>query len=122
MDGLGNPVEFLLSAGNDHDSIHAIAFLEKVELTGSNVLADKAYGANSIRAFIIENGANYTIPLQSNVLELWLVDWHRYKERHFVECFFQKIKWFRRVTTRYDKLDVSFLACIYLAAIAILLI
>lgn len=122
VDGLGNPVGFLLSAGNDHDSIHAIALLENIELTGSNVLADKAYGANSIRAFITENGAYYTIPPQSNVSEPWSVDWHRYKERHLVECFFQKIKWFRRVATRYDKLDASFLACIHLAAIAILLI
>ena len=36
--------------------------------------------------------------------------------------FFQKIKWFRRIATRYDKLDASFLAFLYLAAVAILLI
>ena len=46
---------------------------------------------------------------------------HTYKERHLVECFFQKLKWFRRVFTRYDKLDISFLAFIHIAAIAILL-
>ena len=39
-----------------------------------------------------------------------------------VECFFQKIKWFRRIAASYDKLDASFLAFVYLAAIAILLI
>ena len=50
------------------------------------------------------------------------MDWYLYKERHLVECFFQKIKWFRRIATRYDKLDASFLAFVYLAAIAILLI
>ncbi|MBD5098395.1 MAG: transposase [Clostridiales bacterium] len=44
------------------------------------------------------------------------------KERHLVECFFQKIKWFRRIATRYDKLDASFLAFVHLAAIALLLI
>ena len=44
------------------------------------------------------------------------------KERHLVECFFQKLKWFRRIATRYDKLDASFLAFVYLASIAILLI
>ena len=41
VDGLGNPVEFLLSAGNDNDCVHAVELLEKVELGGSNVLADR---------------------------------------------------------------------------------
>ena len=122
VDGLGNPVEFLLSAGNDHDSVHAMELLEKVQICGSNVLADRAYGARTIREYISEHGASYVIPPQSNVSEPWPVDWYLYKERHLVECFFQKIKWFRRIATRYDKLDASFLAFVYLAAIAILLI
>ena len=37
VDVLGNPVEFMLSAGNDHDSVHAIELLEKAEISGSNV-------------------------------------------------------------------------------------
>ncbi len=122
VDGLGNPVTFLLSAGNDHDSIHAIELLDKVEISGSNVLADRAYGAQTVRAYISKHGASYMIPPQSNISEPWPVDWYLYKERHLIECFFQKIKWFRRVATRYDKLDASFLAFVYLAAIAILLI
>ena len=67
VDGLGNPVKFLLSAGNDNDCVHAIELLENVELRGSNVLADRAYGAQSIREYISEHGANYVIPPQSNV-------------------------------------------------------
>ena len=85
VDGLGNPVEFMLSAGNDHDSVHAVELLEKVEISGSNVLADRAYGAKAIRAYISE-------------------------------------QWFRRIATRYDKLDASFPAFVYLDSIAILLI
>ena len=122
VDGLGNPLEFLLSAGNDHDSVHAVELLEKVKISGSHVLADRAYGAREIREYISEHGASYVIPPQSNVSEPWPVDWHLYKERHLVECFFQKIKWFRRIATRYDKLDASFLSFLYLAAIAFLLI
>ncbi len=122
VDGLGNPVEFLLSPGNDHDSTHAIELLEKVDLAGSDVLADRAYGAEKIRTFITEHGATYTIPPKSNASDPWPVDWWHYKERHLVECFFQKIKWFRRIATRYDKLDKSFLAFVYLASIAILVI
>ena len=121
VDGLGNPVEFLLSAGNDNDCVHAIELLENVELRGSNVLADRAYGAQSIREYISEHGANYVIPPKSNVSNPWPVDWYLYKERHLIECFFQKIKWFRRIATRYDMLDTSFLAFVHLAAIAILL-
>ena len=122
VDGLGDPVEFMLSAGNNHDSVHAVELLEKVEISGSNVLADRAYGAKTIRAYISEQGACYVILPQSNVSDPWLVDWWLYKERHLVECFFQKLKWFRRIATRYDKLDASFLAFVYPASIAILLI
>nr|WP_300129960.1 IS5 family transposase [uncultured Butyricicoccus sp.] len=122
VDSLGNPVEFLLSAGNDHDCVHAVELLETVEISGSNVLADRAYGAQAIREYISERGATYVIPPQSNISKPWSVDWHLYKERHLIECFFQKIKWFRRIATRYHKLDASFLAFVYLASIAILVI
>jgi len=63
-----------------------------------------------------------SIPPQNNVSDPRPVDWHLYKERHLVECFFQKIKLFRRIATRYDKSDASFLAFVYLASIAILLL
>ena len=42
VDGLGNSVKSLLSAGNDNDCVHAIELLENVEFCGSNVLADRA--------------------------------------------------------------------------------
>ncbi|WP_091128553.1 transposase [Oscillibacter sp. PC13] len=76
--GLGNPVEFLLSAGNDHDSVHAVELLEKVGIRGSAVLADRAYGARAIREYISAHGASYVIPPQSNVSDPWPVDWHLY--------------------------------------------
>ena len=103
VDGLGNPVEFLLSPGNDHDSVHAIELLKQTEIRGSNVLADRAYGTGAIRTYIEQSGASYTIPPRNNILEPWPVDWWLYRERHLVECFFQKIKWFRRIATRYDR-------------------
>ena len=60
VDGLGNPVSFLLSAGNDHDSKHAIPLLSQVEIKGSNVLGDKAYSAKAIREYIVSRNASYT--------------------------------------------------------------
>ena len=74
VDGLGNPVEFLLSAGNDHDSVHAVELLKKVRIGGSAVLADRAYGARTIREYISAHGASYVIPPQSNVSDPWPVD------------------------------------------------
>lgn len=121
VDGLGNPLAFLLSSGNDHDSVHAIPLLKMLEIAGSNILGDKAYGAKIIRDYISSQNATYTIPPRENCPKPWHVDWHTYKERHLVECFFQKLKWFRRICTRYDKTDLSFLAFVYVASIAILL-
>ena len=95
--------------------------LKKLEIAGSNILGDKAYGAKKIRDYISSQNATYTIPPRENCPKPWLVDWHTYKERHLVECFFQKLKWFRRICTRYDKTDLSFLAFVYVASIAILL-
>ena len=121
VDGLGNPLAFLLSPDNDHDSKYAIPLLSQVRIEGSNILGDKAYGAKAIREYIDLQNAVYTIPPKSDINDPWPVDWHTYKERHLVECFFQKLKWFRRIFTRYDKLDASFLAFVYIAAIVILL-
>ena len=121
VDGLGNPLAFLLSSGNDHDSRHAVPLLSRINIEGSNILGDKAYGAKVIRDYIDLQNAAYTIPPKSDINVPWPVDWHTYKERHLIECFFQKLKWFRRVFTRYDKLDVSFVAFVHIAAIAILL-
>ena len=119
VDGLGNPVTFLLSAGNDHDSTHAIQLLEQVNISGSSVLADRAYGSASIRTYIGEHGASYVIPPKNNVSDPWPVDWHLYKERHLVEKLFLKLKAFRRIATRYDKLAFTYMGFICLASILI---
>ena len=122
VDGLGNPVAFLLSPDNDNDSAHAIELMNMTDIAGSNLPGDKAYGTKEILAYIKERTATVVIPPKSNTKKPWMIDYCLYKERHLVECFFQKIKWFRRVATRYDKLDNSFLAFVYMAAILIWLL
>ena len=92
------------------------------DLPGSSLPGDKAYGTKEIRIYTEEHRASVVIPPKSNAKEPWAIDYCLYKERHLVECFFQKIKWSRRVATRYDKLDMSFLAFVYLAAIMIWLL
>lgn len=68
-----------------------------------------------------EIGADFCIPPKNNESDPWYVDWWLYKERHLVETFFLKLKEFRRVATRYDKLADRFLAFVHLACIRILL-
>jgi len=120
VDGLGNPVHFLLSGGQVHDSKIAIDVLSEIEISGSNILGDKAYGTEKIRTYITEHNANYTIPPRDNNPDPWFCDFWLYKERHLVECFFNKIKAFRRVAIRYDKLASSFLAFVHIASIWLL--
>lgn len=51
----------------------------------------------------------YTILSKTNVLNPWVGDFHIYKECHLVECFFNEIKHFKRITTSYDKLAILFM-------------
>ena len=95
--------------------------LHHVLISGSTILADKAYGASRLREYITKHNADYCIPPKSNESEPWFCDWWRYKERHLVECFFLKLKEFRRVATRYDKHTCRYLGFVYLACIRILL-
>ena len=84
-------------------------------------MADKAYGTNKILDYIQRKDGDYAIPPKSNTRNPWKYDRILYKERHLIEWFFLKLKQFRRVATRYDKLATSFLAFIYIASISILL-
>ena len=105
VDSNGIPLTYLLSPGNIHDSNVAIDLLYTISIKNSNILADKAYTSKDIRDFIEFYQATYTIPPKSNTKNKWDFNKETYKLRHKVECFFQKIKWARRVYTRYDKLD-----------------
>lgn len=99
----------------------AVDLLSRLDLTDSNVLADKAYGTNQILNYIQSVDGEYTIPPKSNTVRPWLCDWHIYKDCHVIECFLQKLKWFRRIATRYNKRDDVFLAGVFLASALILL-
>lgn len=118
---MGNPVRLYLTPGNINDCTAAIDTLSGVSFSGSVVLGDKAYGTVEIRTYIESQGATYCIPPKSNAAEPWECDFHHYKERHVVECFFNKLKQFRGIATRYDKLSSRFLSFVFLASVMILL-
>lgn len=121
VDALGNPVYVMLTTGNTSDITVAQELLNHVDFCGSTVLADKAYGKFALREFIANHDADFRIPPKSNESDPWFVDWWHYKERHLVENFFLKLKEFRRIATRYDKLASRFLGFVHLACIRILL-
>lgn len=110
----------MLSAGQLHDVSFAEPILSAVLIDGSVVLADKGYDSANLVAYIESQNGRANIPSRGSNTIQRDCDWWLYKERHLVECFFQKLKNFRRVATRYDKRDDSFFAFVLLACIAIL--
>lgn len=80
------------------------------------MLGDKAYDGNAIRDLIERQGAVPNIPAKSN--RKWRSCFSKtlYRERNQVERFFSKLKHFRRIATRYDKLADNFLAMVQLAS------
>ena len=74
------------------------------------LMADKGYDANALRALVGERGAWAHIPPQSTRKDPICFSRYLYRDRNLIERFFNKIKQFRRVATRYDKLAENFLA------------
>ena len=85
----------------------------------SFVLADKGYDADKIIDYIYDHGGEPVIPPRANRLVQRYYDEELYTHRNVIERFFQRLKNFRRVATRYDKLPETFLGFIYMASICI---
>ena len=114
-DAHGNPLQFVLTPGQRHDSKVAADLLAGVPAEA--FLADKAYDTNEIVSIAEKNGMTVIIPSKSNRKCPRVLDRDRYKARHLVENLFQRMKVFRRFATRYEKLDRNFLGIVHLAAI-----
>lgn len=85
-------------------------------ISAGAVAADKAYDSQSLIDRITASGAQAVIPPRANRIQSRSYDRHIYKARNLVERFFCRIKHFRRIATRYDKLDVRYEAFIAIAA------
>ena len=109
----------ILTGGDVHDSECAIDLLSDVEIEGKAVLADKAFSAEYIRSFIAAHNATACIPDKSNAVVRHDFDKELYKRRNIIERFFQRIKKYRHIATRYDKLAICFLNFVILAAVMI---
>lgn len=114
VDALGNPLRIHLTAGNVNDIVPACDMIEG--LLAEKLLADRAYDANKLLTLAERQSHEVVIPPVPGRLIQREYDTHAYKERHLVECFFAKLKSFRRVATRYDKLAITFKAAVMLAS------
>ena len=88
-------------------------------IDAETTIADKGYDADHLAERIAERGAAVVIPPKRNRKVQRAYDRQLYKERNRIERFFNKLKQFRRVATRYDKLLANFRGFVKLAAIAI---
>ena len=116
-DALGNPVRLIGSPGQRND----IAFAhELVDGWVADVtIADKGYDADHLCDRLAESGSEVVIPPKRNRTIQRPYDADLYKERNIIERFFNRLRQFRRVATRYDKLLANFMGFVKLAAIAI---
>jgi len=119
VDALGNPVEVMLSPGQDHDLTCAEPLIEGV--SPSALIADKAFDADAFIDALNDRAIVPVIPPKSNRKTPRSCDFPLYRERNLVERFFNKIKHFRAIATRYDKLAKTFLAGVRLVYVAILI-
>ncbi len=118
VDALGRPIRLKLTEGQAHDGRSAADMFETLG-PGSVLLADRAYGSDVLRANLAAQGAWANIRLMPNRVRLPEFCPILYKERNFVERFFNKLKHFRAVATRYDKRDDNFLASVQLTSLRI---
>lgn len=120
VDALGNPVKLALTPGQTHEMKVAYELLG--DITNAYVAADRAYDAGPLAALLEQNGCEVVIP--SNPTRANLRDYDRalYRERCLVEHFFQRIKRFRRIAMRFEKLARNFLAFLHLASVLVWLL
>ena len=114
----GLPIALKLTEGQAHDGKSAEDMLDALPRR-CILLADRAYDSDALRAKIAAQGAKANIRPLDHRIDPPAFSPHAYKRRNLVERFFNKIKHYRAVATRFDKHDANFLACVKLAALRI---
>lgn len=113
-DALGNPVRFILTGGHRNDITQIELLLDG--LKAEHVLADKGYDGQRAIDAIAATGAMPIVPRRTTTASWRSFDTVLYKDRNMIERFFSKIKHFRRIATRYDKLARNYLGFLKLVA------
>jgi transposase len=111
--GKGRPLNFVITSGNVHDRQAAEAVLATPRPPLA-VTADKAYDSEKVRQYMKDDGALPVIPSRSNARKKAWCPKRIYRLRHKIENYFCRVKDWRRIATRYDKLARNFLSANHL--------
>lgn len=114
VDALGNPLRLRLTAGQAHDVTQAVDLL--AGLSAGHVIADRGYAAQALVDHIQHDGTTAVIPPHQRSNPQRDYDRWLYRERHLVDCFMNKIKHFRRVFSRFDKLAQRYAGFLHLVS------
>ena len=117
-DQRGKPQAFTRTGGEHADVTQAPTLIERAE-QASAFVADKAYDADSLIELPYEKNIEPVIPPRKNRTQDRDFDRTLYKERNLIERLFRRLKDFRRVATRYEKLDRHFAAMIMIACVCV---
>ena len=115
VDACGLPILLKITEGQAHDGRSATDMLDTLG-RGSILLADRGYDSDALRRDLAARGAHANIKLMPNRVNLPPFDKRLYRRRNLVERFFNKLKHFRAIATRYDKRDDNYLAAVKLAS------
>jgi transposase len=118
VDAEGRPVALKLTPGQAHDGKSAEGMLDGLG-EGQILLADRAYDSDKLRANLAERGAWANVRSMPGRKNIPAFSVFLYRYRNLVERFFNKLKHFRGIATRYDKHAENYLALVKLAAVRI---
>jgi transposase len=112
-------ITFALSPGNAHDAPEGRELLRDLGPmpTALPLLMDRAYEGNETRQLVLELGMVPVVPPKSNRVDPWRYDRALYRKRNEIERLFRRLKGYRRIFSRFEKLDCVFLAFLCFALI-----
>ena len=110
---------FTLSPGHNHDAPEGRELLRMLKPVHSTVsmIMDRAYEGAETRQLVLEMGFTPVVPPRQGRVSPWQYDRIMYRRRNEIERLFRRLKGFRRIFSRFDKLDVMFTAFIHFALI-----
>jgi transposase len=125
-DRKGNPIVFALTGGEKHDAPQLLKLVDNGAIKAvrrgrprprpDRIAGDKGYDSAAIRAALRRRGIQPVIPSRSNRKRVVALDKARYRERNIIERYINRLKQWRRVATRYEKLAVNYATVILVAA------
>lgn len=115
VDGDGLPIRIMLTPGQASDKQAAESLIQSLTRT-TDLVADRGYDARALIDLAATRGTRAHIPTQKDRRRQRSIDPALYRQRNLVERFFNKLKHFRRIATRYDRRAIYFLSAIYLAS------